>query len=82
MCVKTVVIPLKDPFFYTSFFTLFGVFIHRMTSWREMNVFEKTLVLWVLISRQTVQQLFIEDIFYPFLPPLQNVITFLLPENL
>lgn len=33
MCVEMVVIP---------FFTLFGVFIPRMTLWREINVSEET----------------------------------------
>lgn len=74
MCVEMVVIPLKDLFFHTSLFSLFGVFIHRMTLWREMNVFEKPLVLLVLIGRQTVpylQQLFITFL-YQF--PLYNVL--------
>lgn len=43
-----------EGFFYTTYFSLFGVFIHRMTLWREMNVFEKSLVLSILIGRQTV----------------------------
>lgn len=42
-------------FFYPSFFTLFGLFIHRMRLWRKIF-----LVLLVLIGKQTV----------PYLPQL------------
>lgn len=61
MCVEMVGIPLRN-LFYTSLFSLFGVFIHRITLWREFDVFENLLVLLVLIGSQTVpylKQLFI-----------------------
>lgn len=43
-----------EGFFYTTFFSLFGVVIDRMTLWREMNVFEKPLVLSILIGKKPV----------------------------
>lgn len=68
-------------FFNTSFFALFGIFIHRMTLWREMNVFEKPLVLSVLIGSQNVP--YATALYYNFFIPVSPLqcINLLFPES-
>lgn len=82
ICVYKWLVYLWGVFFYTSLFSLFGVFIHRITLWRESDVVENLLVLLVLIGSQTVP--YLKQLFIPFLKRislLQFYIKWLFPKS-